>query len=68
MRILSALVLALLLALPLALGCNQEPAIPAGELGEIIYEVPRVPGTEAPYQLPEAKAKAPPEAERMMGP
>lgn len=31
-------------------GCG--PAVPEGELGQVILEVPKVPGSEKPYPLP----------------
>lgn len=45
------------LAIPVATGCG--PAVPASELGQTVFEVPRVAGAEEPYPLPECKAKEP---------
>ncbi len=41
-------VLAVAVALP---GCG--PAVPNSELGEKVYEVPKVPGADEPYPIPE---------------
>jgi hypothetical protein len=39
-----------LLAAGLLVGCG--PAVPRDELGEVIFEIPRVPGADKPYPLP----------------
>ncbi len=57
MRVFLLLVAAVLLTIPLASGCG--PAVPASELGETVFELPKVPGAEVPYPLPECKAKEP---------
>lgn len=31
-------------------GCS--PAVPREELGNVVYEIPSVPGAEVPYQIP----------------
>jgi len=54
MRAFYPLLLAVLLVVPLAVGCG--PAIPSEELGDVVFEVPKVPGAEEPYPLPESKA------------
>lgn len=57
MRVFCLLAVAVLLVVPLATGCG--PAVPASELGQTVFEVPKVPGAEEPYPLPECKAKEP---------
>ena len=37
-------------------GCG--PAVDQEELGQVVYEVPMVPGAEEPYPLPELKPDA----------
>jgi len=48
-----------------AAGCG--PAIPKEHLGKPLFEIPKVPGVEQPYQLPELDAadesESPPPAE-----
>lgn len=46
----------LLLACLISAGCG--PAVSQEELGKVVYGVPAVPGTEAPYPLPELKVSA----------
>jgi hypothetical protein len=47
----------------IVVGCG--PAVPEKELGTVLYEVPKVPGSEDAYELPEVQAagKARPEEE-----
>ena len=51
MRLSLGFILAGLLAVT-ASGCG--PKLSEEELGTVIFEVPKVPGTEEPYELPEA--------------
>jgi hypothetical protein len=46
----SLLLAAAMFALP---GCDQR--VPRGDLGNIIYRLPDVPGANKPYELPELK-------------
>jgi hypothetical protein len=57
MRVFLLLLVVVSLAIPTAIGCG--PAVPASELGEIVFEVPKIPGAERTYPLPECKAKQP---------
>jgi hypothetical protein len=57
MRVFLLLAVVVCLAVPVATGCG--PAVPASELGETIFEVPKVPGAESQYPLPECKAQRP---------
>lgn len=50
----------------LAAGCG--PAVDSEELGQVVYEVPMVPGAETPYPLPELKADATKSEEGRPGP
>ncbi len=50
-----------LLVLPLV-GC--QPSLDPDQYGEIIYEVPRVPGADKPYPLPQLEDSTGPEAEK----
>lgn len=45
---------------PLALGGCSGPAIPTEELGNVVYEVPKVPGAEHEYVVPELGEPPPP--------
>ena len=47
-----------LAALATLLGC--EPTVSREELGQIVYEMPAVPGAERPYELPDLNAPAEP--------
>ncbi|MEX2169362.1 MAG: hypothetical protein WD851_08625 [Pirellulales bacterium] len=49
-----------------AAGCG--PAVDSEELGQVVYEVPMVPGAETPYPLPELKADATKTEEGRPGP
>ena len=50
-----------LFVLPLA-GC--QPALDPDKYGEIINEVPQVPGADKPYPLPQLEESMQPEAEK----
>jgi hypothetical protein len=45
----------------LTFGCG--PEVPREELGEIVFEIPEVHGTDEPYPMPEL-GEPPPESER----
>ena len=45
-----------LAALLLLGGCEQK--VPKEELGTIIYEVPKVPGSEQPFKIPQLEGAA----------
>jgi len=66
MRAFSLLTLAFLLAVPLASGCG--PSVSEEELGEVVSGIPKVPGADEPYPLPESKAPPPKGAEGFMEP
>ena len=53
-KLMTFVVLAAALVLP---GCG--PELSEEELGTIVYEVPKVSGSEAPYELPPATSQAP---------
>ena len=57
MRVSLLLAVVLCLTVPWAIGCG--PAIPASEMGETVFQVPKVPGAEEAYPLPECKAQEP---------
>jgi hypothetical protein len=42
-------------------GCG--PGVPEDELGNVVFEIPEVPGSEVPYELPEIEPTEPAETE-----
>lgn len=34
-------------------GCEGRPHVPKEDLGEVVFEVPTVPGSEKPYEMPQ---------------
>lgn len=55
-RPLTALALTLTIGLPAWSGCG--PELSPSELGEVHFEIPKVPGAESAYVLPEPSPKA----------
>ena len=56
MRAVSKIILSLLIVMSAVwMGCG--PSVDRDGLGEVIFEVPSVPGADEPYQLPEPPAE-----------
>jgi hypothetical protein len=59
MRALLPLILAMVFVLPATTGCG--PDLSADDLGETVFQIPKIPEAEAPFDLPECKAPPPKE-------
>lgn len=56
-KLLAPILVGLLAAIGIS-GCG--PAVPEEELGTLVFEVPKVPGAEEPYELPEIHVQGQP--------